>query len=1411
MKHLMTHKFIFGLLIAGVLALGVQGIADALTFGTSRSGDLVTVSPNQTFTIRFSVNLTSPVAVNPRTARGNTTDIEYASGARTRPGDPATITGSFSVTVDAGYTAGDTHYYTVTTTDDTVARTDGNGTVTRTTNTRNWLTESEAYDYNDESISITSTPTLMKGSTAVSGAAALVERHEESDRRLSSSITLTGSHDTAGAFDIVITDDTADADFPADTPPDPRASITFTVFVVDRDPAAAVEQWGFTGLTSAVENYKIGGDDFTDDAITTASTTEFNRVEYSVIEGSGRLYVQRGTNRKTSAARTISTSAAAEVRLDMGGTTNKVRASISGAAPVTATFIFGHPEIEIISGNNQEGAFGGRLDDPLVVRVTDGKGRAISGLAADFDTTATEAMFIPVPGTTVYINTDGTLVEAVAANTNTQVATATRPAPDDDIVVQTDSRGDAQTYFQLGTTSTETRQTVTVTAGGSSLVVPSEFSFTAGASTRRPTLAIFSGNNQRTDENGDTEDPLIVVVRQDGNLIPNQIVTFRTVKGTLIGSVQSDGTTPDTSPAKRVYDSTDGNGRAEVVYYQDPDSGSDTVTATISGANYEREVTFGINGGSSTVRTPPSQQPPPQQSPDFDALPDELVEDDGDNQSGEPGETLSDPFVVQLLDTEGDPVDDIEVTFTVLSGGGSLSESTDTTDSSGRAETTLTLGPSSGTNTVRASVDFSGVSSVTFTATAEEPAPVANQLRIEGGNNQTGELNRVLSEDLTVQLLDADGDGIQSITIDFEVIEGDGVISRRSNGRTDEEGYASARFSPRSTGNIEVEASVRGIGTISPVTFRISGGEPPDAIVKISGDNQSGRPGARLANPLVVEVIDENDDPVSGVTVNFAVTAGGGSVSPASATTNNSGRAQTRLTLGDAPGDNTVTARVSGLTAVTFTAKSGMVVLVGASQRAPMYWISRTEGQLYRLIDADIEALAPNLTGVKGIAIDTANNTLYLAVQTGPNRGEIRSASLAGRNIRTLKTLTAVPMGIAVDSAGGVAYWTNSRGRIQSIATSGSTKLTNVVQNLSSPGPIVISNGHLYWGETGGSIRRIDLTATRQTVQNVATGLGEPLSLSIAKNKLYWVERSAGGTGSLNRSNLDGSNAQTLKTFASGVPTSIAVDGSDNKIYWTKGTGKIQRSNLAGRFVKDIATGVTSPTGIVLNVAASDTVVRQPTQPTQPSQPTTYSQYDVNQDGAVNNADTKLVSRVITGAATNARADVDGSGTVDVTDLILVIANLDDDVAAPTLDVDVKSLDVDFDRVQEQVEALLASGDRSIAAQRALLYLQHLLASARPDETVLLTNYPNPFNPETWIPYHLAESTDVRVNIYDSQGVLVRALTLGHQSAGYYTSRSRAAYWDGRNAFGERVASGIYFYQLQTDEMSPLRKMVILK
>ena len=98
-----------------------------------------------------------------------------------------------------------------------------------------------------------------------------------------------------------------------------------------------------------------------------------------------------------------------------------------------------------------------------------------------------------------------------------------------------------------------------------------------------------------------------------------------------------------------------------------------------------------------------------------------------------------------------------------------------------------------------------------------------------------------------------------------------------------------------------------------------------------------------------------------------------------------------------------------------------------------------------------------------------------------------------------------------------------------------------------------------------------------------------------------------------------------------------------------------------------------------------------------------------------------------------------------------------------------------------------------------------------PKQTVLLQNYPNPFNPETWIPYHLSEAALVRLSIYDTTGQRIRTLSLGFQAAGFYQSRSRAAYWDGRNDLGEQVSSGVYFYQLSTPSEHQIKRMVIVK
>ncbi len=113
--------------------------------------------------------------------------------------------------------------------------------------------------------------------------------------------------------------------------------------------------------------------------------------------------------------------------------------------------------------------------------------------------------------------------------------------------------------------------------------------------------------------------------------------------------------------------------------------------------------------------------------------------------------------------------------------------------------------------------------------------------------------------------------------------------------------------------------------------------------------------------------------------------------------------------------------------------------------------------------------------------------------------------------------------------------------------------------------------------------------------------------------------------------------------------------------------------------------------------------------------------------------------------------------------------------------------------------------------RRAFTELRLTPADLIPKRTVLLANYPNPFNPETWLPYQLANDAEVTIRIYSSTGELVRNLDLGFQQAGYYIGKSRAAYWDGRNDLGEQLASGVYFYQLNASESSTTRKMVIRK
>ena len=120
-------------------------------------------------------------------------------------------------------------------------------------------------------------------------------------------------------------------------------------------------------------------------------------------------------------------------------------------------------------------------------------------------------------------------------------------------------------------------------------------------------------------------------------------------------------------------------------------------------------------------------------------------------------------------------------------------------------------------------------------------------------------------------------------------------------------------------------------------------------------------------------------------------------------------------------------------------------------------------------------------------------------------------------------------------------------------------------------------------------------------------------------------------------------------------------------------------------------------------------------------------------------------------------------------------------------------------------------GGQSIEGSDEIVIVPPEAAPARPVKFALLQNYPSLFNPDTWIPYQLAEDVDVTVRIYNAAGRLIRSLNLGYKAAGFYTSKEKAAYWDGKNEAGEQVASGIYFYTIQAGDFAATKKMVIAR
>ena len=481
-----------------------------------------------------------------------------------------------------------------------------------------------------------------------------------------------------------------------------------------------------------------------------------------------------------------------------------------------------------------------------------------------------------------------------------------------------------------------------------------------------------------------------------------------------------------------------------------------------------------------------------------------------------------------------------------------------------------------------------------------------------------------------------------------------------------------------------------------------------------------------------------------------------------------------------------------------------------------IYWADRQAAAIRRvnINNLNVEDIITNIADASAIALDLTRSQMYW---TETDTGKIRRANLNGANVQDLITGLTSPSAIALDVVRGKIYWANQNwdlftgavtaSKIQRANLNGSN-VQDVLTGLGTVEDIAldVSMGKVYWTDSAaGTIQRANLNGSG--IKVLVNGTPSDIALDTAGSKMYWADYEG---KQISRANLNGSNVETLVTGLAG-PSDIVLDTARHRIYWADqawnpATGsitdrKIQRANLDGSNVQDIFTEFGEAAGIALGPAQTSTGTS-----------VTHSTSDINADGKVNNTDLMLVAAALgQNTPINPRLDVNGDGTVNAADLIVVIANLDDAVVPAAPELGSKLTAVDRALIQTEIRSLQLENDGSLKYQRTLAFLQSLLALATPQETRLLANYPNPFNPETWIPYQLANGTDVQILIYDAKGTLIRELKLGYQPEGYYTEQNQAAYWDGRNAFRRARRKRYLFYQLQTNEASALRKMLIVK
>ena len=546
----------------------------------------------------------------------------------------------------------------------------------------------------------------------------------------------------------------------------------------------------------------------------------------------------------------------------------------------------------------------------------------------------------------------------------------------------------------------------------------------------------------------------------------------------------------------------------------------------------------------------------------------------------------------------------------------------------------------------------------------------------------------------------------------------------------------------------------------------------------------------------------------------------------------------------------TETSRIAGFLTLDL-ANGKMYWMSWTNQNESVAWHANLDGSNARSVDAIPEHLRDNVVAGKKYWYDYGTDTILRSNLDGSNvenliselfaseltvdgvNGKIywhsyqydgfqrvnlrlQRANLDGSNVEDLTHEQSVSE-LTIDAEGGKMYWHNSTLETLRRANLDGSNVESIVSNVGFTSSLVVLPEGPTLTPPGNGVDEIGANATVSlspaSVASPAVGqhLTFRLNITGGENIAGYQAIVNFDPGTLRY--VESANGDYLPAEAYFLPPKISeqMPGTFTLAATSIGDDESQGNGTLATFTFEVLEAFASP------VMLSDVVLTD--RNGNPSYPlvvdaeiTERLQFpeDVNQDGIVDIVDLTLVALNFNKQGQLA-ADVNGDQVVDIRDLTLVAGAFGTFAASPSVWLEASRLSLNRSDVASWLRQARAVNISTPSYARGLEVLEQLLAALTPTETALLVNYPNPFNPETWIPYHLAEPAAVTLTIYAIDGQVVRRLDLGHQTTGYYQNKARAAYWDGRNNAGEPVASGLYFYTLTAGKFAATRKMLIRK